>query len=320
MLTTLTDTLGPFGPLIVIGVLGVMLIAGAVVMFVRQPADPLDKLRNNGPAAVSGQTSERRLRQGGGHEQKLEKYATFLEPQNEEELSSIRKKLMQAGYRTKGAVRVYFFAQLVLSLGTLVAGLAYAFLTTTGETDMQKLIISALLPAVIGYMAPRSWVNQRRHERQKSIVEGFPDALVMMLVCVEAGQSMDQSIIRVSKEIAVGYPALAEEFELVAYEIKAGKDKGTVLRDMSERCGVADVASFVTVLVQSIAFGTPITDALRVYAEEMRDKRVMRAEEKANTLPTKMTLATMGLTVPPLVLILIGPSLFGIVEMFKGMQ
>jgi tight adherence protein C len=138
-----------------------------------------------------------------------------------------------------------------------------------------------------------------------------------MLVCVEAGQSLDQSIIRVSREVRAGYPALADEYELVSHEMKAGKDRVTVLRDMSERCGVPDVSSFVTVLIQSASFGTSIAEALRVYAGEMRDKRVMRAEEKANTLPTKMTLATMMLTVPPLLIILIGPSVYEIYVTLK---
>ena len=120
----------------------------------------------------------------------------------------------------------------------------------------------------------------------------------MMLVCVEAGQSLDQSILRVANELKAGFPDLAEEFLIVSHEMKAGKSKDSVLRDMSERCGVQDIASFVTVLIQSQQFGTSIADALRVYASEMRDKRVMRAEEAANKLPTKMTLATMMLTVP----------------------
>ncbi len=137
----------------------------------------------------------------------------------------------------------------------------------------------------------------------------------MMLVCVEAGQSMDQAIIKVASEIRASYPSLADEFEMVAHEIKAGKDKPSVLNDMSERCGVQDVSSFVTVLNQSQSFGTPISDALRVYAGEMRDKRVMRAEEAANKLPTKMTLATMMLTVPPLLIILVGPSVHGISQL-----
>jgi len=105
---------------------------------------------------------------------------------------------------------------------------------------------------------------------------------------------------------------------MVAQEMKAGKAKDAVLRDMSERCGVQDVSSFVTVLIQSQQFGTSIADALRVYASEMRDKRVMRAEEAANKLPTKMTLATMMLTVPPLLLILIGPSIYNISTNLSG--
>ena len=149
--------------------------------------------------------------------------------------------------------------------------------------------------------------------RQEAITNAFPDSLDMMLVCVEAGQSLDQSIIRVARELKSGFPELAEEFEIVGQESKAGKDKNTVLKDMSDRCGVADIASFVTVLVQSSQFGTSIADALRVYSSEMRDKRVMRAEEKANKLPTKMTLATMMLTVPPLMAMLIGPSIYAII-------
>ena len=102
--------------------------------------------------------------------------------------------------------------------------------------------------------------------------------------------------------------------------MKAGKDRVSVLRDMTERAGVPDVASFVTVLIQSASFGTSIAEALRVYAAEMRDKRVMRAEEKANTLPTKMTLATMMLTVPPLLIILIGPSVYGIAQTLSNVS
>jgi tight adherence protein C len=165
-----------------------------------------------------------------------------------------------------------------------------------------------------GYYLPKWWVGKRQGERQLEMINGFPDSLDMMLVCVEAGQSLDQSIIRVAHELKSGFPALAEEYQTVSHEMKAGKDKTQVLRDMAERAGVADISSFVTVLIQSQQFGTSIAEALRVFSAEMRDKRVMRAEEKANTLPTKMTLATMMLTVPPLLIILIGPSIYNIYE------
>ena len=139
-----------------------------------------------------------------------------------------------------------------------------------------------------------------------------------MLVCVEAGQSLDQSITRVARESRAGYPALADEFDMVANEVKAGKERAAVLKDMSVRVGISDVASFVTTLVQSATYGTSIADALRVYSAEMRDKRVMRAEEKANTLPTKLTLGTMLFTLPPLLIILIGPSIYGVVQQLGG--
>jgi tight adherence protein C len=175
-------------------------------------------------------------------------------------------------------------------------------------------------PGGLGYMAPKYWVTNRQQQRQEEITDGFPDSLDMMLVCVEAGQSLDQSIIRVANEIKPSFPAIAEEYLVVSQQIKAGRDKASVLNEMGERCGVQDISSFVTVLVQSQTFGTSIADALRVYAGEMRDKRVMRAEEKANKLPTKMTLATMMLTVPPLLIILVGPSIVGIMELTAAAQ
>jgi tight adherence protein C len=311
------EQLGPFGPLILIGVLGVVLMLFAAPVVLKKRNDPLDRLRAQvrGDAQIdkakNGKTAKLRQAQ---KKDKLEKYAGFLEPQDEEEYSAVQLKLIQAGYHGKNAVRMYNFAQFALGLGLLAIGVLMAVIKS-GDADVttQSMVLTVLVPAGIGYMAPKYWITRRVEMRKEEITNGFPDALDLMLVCVEAGQSLDQSIVRVAREIRAGFPALADEFEIVSYEIKAGKDKINVLRDMSERAGVADVASFVTVLIQSQAFGTSIADALRIYASEMRDKRVMRAEEKANTLPTKMTLATMMLTVPPLLIILIGPSVYDIV-------
>ena len=315
----LTESLGPFGPLIAVGVLGIVLILLTLPALLRKRSDPLDKLRDTARGIGPGgkNTGKKTLRTGTKNA-KLEKYSTFLEPQDEKEYSAVKLKLLQAGYRSKDAVRTYHFMQFALGIGLMIFGLGLVVLkSATGDPSTTSLILTALLPGVIGYMAPKYWVTRRQAERQQEIVNGFPDALDMMLVCVEAGQSLDQAIIRVSKEIRAGFPALADEFETVSHEMKAGKDKTQVLRDMAERAGVPDVSSFVTVMIQSTTFGTSVAEALRVYASEMRDKRVMRAEEKANTLPTKMTLATMMLPVPPLLIILIGPSVFEIVQTLK---
>ncbi len=316
--TFLTDQLGPMGPLVAVGGLGLLLVLATLPILLYKRTDPLDKLKRSMEGAQNAGENQKKLRTATPTD-KLEKFSNFLEPQDEEEYSSIQLRLLQAGYKGKNAVRMFHFSQLVLGLGLLTLGVAYAMLNSaTGDPTVKDMILWILVPGLIGYMAPKYWVTRRVEARKEEIINGFPDSLDLMLVCVEAGQSLDQSIIRVATEIRPGYPALADEFLIVSQETKAGKDRIQVLRDMSERAGVGDVASFVTVLIQSATFGTSIADALRVYADEMRDKRVMRAEEKANTLPTKMTLATMMLTVPPLLIILIGPSVYGIITLLNS--
>ncbi len=314
--TLLTDNFGEFGPLLVVGILGLFLILVTLPVLLRKEEDPLDKLREQARGGrEAGDDKKQKLRSSGGRKDKLEKYSNFLEPADEEEYSAINLKLLQAGYRSKNAVRTYHFLQFALGIGFLILGALYAIVqTATASPDMTRLILYVLGPGIVGYMLPKYWVTKRQQERQEEITNGFPDSLDLMLVCVEAGQSIEQAIVRVSTEVRPGYPSLADEYEMVTHEMKAGKDKTQVLRDMSERAGVSDVSSFVTVLIQSATFGTSISDALRVYAGEMRDKRVMRAEEAANKLPTKMTLATMMLTVPPLLIILIGPSIYEIAQ------
>ncbi len=318
----LTAAFGPMGPYLVIGGLGAMLVALSIPALLRKQVDPLDKLNVSGhdrrdakaaaqASAAKADGNNVRLRYDGGAAGRLEKFAPYLEPKDEKELGATRLKLVQAGYRSKSAVSTFHFSRFVLGIAFLAVGVVSVFVRNN-EPSLSVLIMSVLIPGAIGYFAPVYWVTHRKQQRQEDVINGFPDALDLMLVCVEAGQSLDQAIMRVSTEIQSAYPTLSEELALVSHEIRAGKDRATVLRDMSERCGVPDISSFVTVLVQSATFGTSISDALRVYAAEMRDKRVMRAEEKANVLPTKLTIGTMLFTVPPLLIILVGPSIYDI--------
>ncbi|SIS66329.1 tight adherence protein C [Roseivivax lentus] len=312
----MTDLLGPAAPMILVGGIGLLLLLACIPIMLAQKPDPMDKLKameKRGQQAETKQVLREKAKSD-----KLNRYAQFLEPQDEKELGTVRMRLLQAGYASKEAVRIYYFAQFALGLLGLALGTAYYTLALGDAATTQDMVMYVLGPGGGGYYLPKYWVNKRAGERQQQIQDGFPDALDMMLVCVEAGQSMDQSIVRIARELRPSFPYLADEFQLVSYEMKAGKDKSTVLNDMSERCGVQDVSSFVTVLNQSQTFGTSVADALRVYAAEMRDKRVMRAEEKANKLPTKMTLVTMMFTVPPLLIILVGPSVVGITNMTGG--
>lgn len=311
----LISQLGPLGPLMALGFLGLLMVVLAALLLLKQPEDPLKKLQRSMAPETRSNPQKERLRQSSRNEQ-LQKFASFLEPQDAEELGAMELKLRQAGYQSKDAVRIFHFAQMALGLIGLALGLVYVYVLNADIVfEGSSLALHIVGPGGAGYMLPKYWITRRIAERKEQIEAGFPDSLDMMLVCVEAGQSLDQSIVRVAAELQASYPHLAYEFQIVAHEMKAGKDKDKVLRDMGTRCGVQDISSFVTVMIQSAAFGTSIAEALRVYAGEMRDKRVMRAEEAANKLPVKMTLATMMLTVPPLLIILVGPSVQNITNL-----
>ena len=229
--TMITGMLGPAGPLIVVAGLAVLMILATIPMLLNSKPDPMDKLRQTGQEKMNADT--RAILRDKKRNDKLNKYAQFLEPQDEKELSDIRMKLLQAGYRTKDAVQIYYFAQFALGLGLLTLGVGYFLLfVDSASATMQQKLMYILGPGAAGYMAPKYWITKRVEKRKEEIQSGFPDALDMMLVCVEAGQSMDQSIVRVSKELRASYPALADEYEIIAHEMKAGKDKSQVLNDM----------------------------------------------------------------------------------------
>lgn len=314
-----TDALGPDGWTYIAGGAGLLIVLLMLPLLMSRKAEPLDRIaRERKGIVLEEQEGQEQLSRHGARNEHLAKYAQYLDPQDEEQASATRTMLIRAGYPHKDAVRTLTAAQMLLGLGLLVLGAIYTLFLAPDDVAAHMKIVYIMVPGAVGYYAPRYWVQKRVAKRQGEIQDGFPDALDLLLVCVEAGQSLDQSIIRMGTEIEPSYPALAGEFLMVAQEMKAGKDKAAVLRSMADRCDINDITSFVTVLIQSQSFGTSIAEALRVYAGEMRDKRVMRAEEKANVLPTKLTVGTMMFCVPPLLIILIGPSLHGISDALSG--
>ena len=314
---------GGFGSIMLLGLIGVALVAVAgFAAFGDRSEDPMNKLdaqvkANTAPKPESAASSLRRKQSKGIAG--LDKFAKFLEPESAKELSAARQRMIQAGFYGENAARDLQAIQFILAIGLLLASLVVVFVVAPETFDsVPKRAAALIAPMLIGYYGPRKWIDARVEVRKEEIVAGFPDALDMLLICVEAGQSLDQSIQRVSVEISNTYPALGEELTTVGEQVKAGRERSEVLKDMAKRCDISDITSFTTVMIQAAAYGTSITDALRVFAAEMRDKRIMRAEEKANILPTKMTLGTMMFTVPPLLIILIGPSVVGIMTELNG--
>ena len=184
--TMITDALGPFGPLMIVGLLGVFLILITLPVLLKREVDPLDKLKASARSDNAKTAKGEKLRSASGKD-KLEKYSNFLLPHNEELYSAANLHLLQAGYRSPNAVRIFHFVQFALGIFGLLAGGIYAMIQasqTTVETSNLILMIGA--PGAIGYILPKYWVSRRRATRQQEITNGFPDSLDMMLVCVEA--------------------------------------------------------------------------------------------------------------------------------------
>jgi len=310
----LIDSYGPAAPFYLLAGIGVIMMVIALPLVLRKPKDPLDRFSFSDEKLKSELV---RLRED-TDDNKLKGLSDYLEPQDAAEMSEVRAMLRAAGYRGGSAVRQYFFARAGLALVLLLVGLVVFFIIPKNPNMVFGGAMSCIL-ALVGYFLPNYWVRRRIETRKQDITNAFPDAMDMMLVCIEGGQSLDQAMARVGEELESSSGPLAEEFALVSHEFRAGKDRTSVLRDFAARCAVTDISSFVTVLIQSTSFGTSIAQALRVYASEMRDKRLMRAEEKANVLPTKLTLGTMMFTVPPLILILVGPSFIMIMRSLAGL-
>ena len=310
----LIETYGPAAPFYLIAGMGVTFALLALPVALKKQRDPLDRFSFE-DERLQGDLSQLREDHDDGTLKGLSKY---LEPTDDEEVGETRKMLRQAGYKGGSAVRVYFFTRACLGLGMLAFGLLLFLLLPEEPAVFFAMVMSSLL-GMAGFFLPVWWVKRKIAQRREDIQNAFPDAMDMMLVCIEGGQSLDQAMARVGKEMEHSSGPLAEELTIVSQEFRAGKERATVLRDFADRCAVNDISSFVTVLIQSQAFGTSVSQALRVYADEMRDKRLMRAEEKANLLPTKLTLGTMFFTVPPLILILIGPSFIMIIRALSGL-
>jgi tight adherence protein C len=297
-------------------------IAGAVLLLVLGLhgmlawRDPVALRLGQGTAAATGSGQGPALRAEA--RERLKGIDRFLAPGAGARRSQIRLRMQQAGCRGDSVIRIYYLTRALLGVG-LAAVAAFGLPLLTDRLPPVGVFGAAMSVCAVGFLLPHLWLGMRIERRREAMRDSFPDALDMLLVCVEAGQSLDQALGRVAAEIRAAHPVLAEEFMIVCTELRAGKDRREVLRDLARRVSLDDVGAFVTVLVQADQYGTSIADALRVYAREMRNKRMMRAEERANKLPVKLALGTMAFTLPPVLLILAGPSAVMIFRTLGGL-
>jgi tight adherence protein C len=227
--------------------------------------------------------------------------------------SSLRMRMLQAGFVGPNVVRNYFLIRTLLAIGVPIA---FLFLLPMISVDMsvKKIMITTIGLGLAGLYLPGIWISSRVDKRQRALAEAFPDALDMMVVCVEAGLGLDAAFTRVGTQIAPAHPILATELGFVALELRAGKTREDALRNFAKRIGLREVSSFVTLLLQSDALGTSIGQTLRIHAEEMRAHRMLRAEEMAHKLPVKLTFPLVTCILPAMFAAVMLPGMITIIR------
>jgi len=255
----------------------------------------------------------RRKNEDGPWVQLLTAIEKRFSPTDERKKSSVSKKMIQAGYYSPGAVR-NFYAVRVLCAAGFPLGFITSQMLFPSELSIERTLFITAMFCFAGLVLPSAWVNRRISMRQLEIQEGFPDALDMLVVCVEAGLGLDAAFTRVGTQFAKSHPILAEHFGLVALEFRAGKARSDALRSFSHRIGLQEINSFVTLLIQSEALGTSIAQTLRVHSEEMRSKRMLRAEEKAQRLPVMLSIPLVLGILPAMLTVSLLPGIIRIIR------
>jgi tight adherence protein C len=223
-------------------------------------------------------------------------------------------RLRTAGYRGQAPLVVFLFARVTLPLLFLTLGITYFFFLTDLEQPFLVKLGASLIIGYIGLYAPILWIRNVISKRQKSIVRAWPDALDLMLICVEAGMSVEAAFRKVSEEIGSQSAPLAEELIVTTAELSYLQERRQAFENLGTRTGIDGVRGVMTSLIQAERYGTPVATALRVMAQENRDQRMNQAERKAAALPPKLTVPMILFFLPVLFAVIIGPAAIQVME------
>lgn len=244
--------------------------------------------------------------------------AAPLQPTNEKEANKLKQKLNEAGFRNEAAPAMF----LSLKVGMLVIGLVFSGAGVMLFTEMsQKNIMAAVAVAGVMFYLPEVALHFIGKARKEQIFLGLPDALDLMVVCVEAGLGLDQALRKVAEEMKRSYKVISDEFNLANFQLQVGRPKAEVLHDLGDRSGVDDLRQLAAILIQADKFGSSVAQALRVQSESMRTRRRQLAEEKAAKTAVKLIFPLVIFIFPGIFVILVGPAAITMIrQMFPAMQ
>lgn len=241
--------------------------------------------------------------------------STFILPRAELERNNAMLQLSRAGLRSPMALQVYYLIKTVLAIVLPLIVLVSASWLPRIETT--SLLTYAMIASGIGLIGPNIVLQRMLEKRMRALRNGFPDALDLLVVCVESGLGLAAAIQRVGEELEVSHPELAFELLLVNSEIRVGVPRERALKNLADRTGLEDIRGLVALLVQTMRFGTGVADALRVYSAEFRDKRTQLAEEQAAKMGTKLVFPLVLFMFPIFFIVAIGPAVLRIIDAFS---
>jgi tight adherence protein C len=255
----------------------------------------------NEPTANSSKESENNL---------LHRLGEFLIPKAEKKRAKLSYQLETAGYRSSNVLAYFYGVKLIgfMLAPMLVLGGVVLF----SKLPVLDYLSTAIMAGLIAFLAPNYWLKMAVRKRQDKLRKALPDALDLMVVCSEAGLGLSAAIKRVADEVGMQYPELADELQLLLMQTRAGMDNHAALKELERRTNLEDISAFVTMLIQAMRFGTSIGQSLRIFAEEMRDKRLQRAQEKAARLSLTMLMPIALCMLPMFFLILLGPAILSL--------
>lgn len=240
--------------------------------------------------------------------------AGFVLPKDDLERNKFKQDLYRAGYHSPQALQMFYATKAVLTVSlAMIVLLASGFLPTL---DSQRLMLYVAVAAAVGILLPNIFLSRKLAQQMRLMRNAFPDALDLLVVCVEAGLGLGPALQRVADEINVSHPELSLEMATVNAEMRAGVQRERALKNLADRTGLRDIRGLVALLVQSMRFGTSVADALRIYSEEFRDKRMQAAEEQAAKIGTKMIFPLVLFMFPVFFVVAIGPAALRIIDAF----
>jgi len=237
---------------------------------------------------------------------------SMLLPKSAKDMSVLERRLASGGYRSAAALVGFSAAQLVVPVVLALAALGWF-----GLANRTGWIIAALA-AGAGYLIPGFFLDYKVSQRRRQIRNGLPDVLDLLIVCLEAGSSLDQSVVKASEELAIAYPALAEELRILTTETRAGKPRLEAFKNLAQRTKVDDVRALVAMLAQTDRFGTSVAQALRTMADDMRTRRRQAAEEMAAKVSVKLVFPLVFFMFPALFVVIMGPAALEFVRVFSN--